>query len=429
MKFLLTAAILLFSFSVFSQTESDFLPRNILKEVPTFLRTEWVTDSVYCYKSDNNSNDLVFDFRVYNQSVNDMGRVLVEVTQKYQNGRWSNYQRKNNTYNSDGSLISNVNQFFNPEGGGWTNTDMNEFTYNINGFLTKLENFTFSNNSWQRNFRNQYIYFNNVDPDEFSQQVFEGGFWRNKFQVFYSFDRNGNITSSLFRNWRTDINNWENNNRTFESYDEQNRPTKIIRETYDVAGRKWDNSTRTLWLYNAATNDPRIINEEWIVQDSTWLPADDIQLFFNDNQLETERIERNFEAGNYTNFFRSRNSYDDFENLKRVDNELFINGLWNLVSYCEFFYTNTLSSNEPEIFGSNSLCNINNPINSSTIIDCPILKEEVRLRIMNAEGKIVFDQLRSGQFSINKFFADGSYFFTFSKGNKLIETRKLIWKN
>ena len=344
-------------------------------------------------------------------------------------GRWINFERKNNTYNNAGALITNVNQFFNPEGGGWTNSEMNEFTYNINGFLTKLENFTFSNNSWQRNFRNQYVYFNNVDPDEFSQQVFEGGFWRNKFQVLFSFDGEGKITSSLFRTWETNVNNWVNNNRTFESYDEQDRPTRVIRETWDIVGRKWINSTRTLWTYDAISNDPRIINEEWIVQDSTWLPADDIQLFFNDNQLETERLERNFEAGNYTNFFRSRNIYDDFENLQRVDNELFINGLWKLVSYCEFFYTNTLSSNEPEIYRSNSLCKINNPINSSTIIDCPILKEEVRLRIMNAEGKIVFDQLRSGQFSINKPFPDGSYFFTFSKGNKLVETRKMIWKN
>jgi len=430
MKYFWSASLFFFfSTYVFSQTPLDFLPKNLLGEISSTLKSEWVTDSIYCYKSDNNSNDLVFDFRVYNESVNDLGRVLVEVTQKHQNGLWVNSTRRNNTFDNAGNLISNVNQFFNPEGGGWVNSEMNEFTYNINGFLTELKNFSFSNNAWQRNFRNQYVYFNQVDPDEFVQQVFEGGFWRNNFKVFYSFNGNGQITSSLFTRWDNSLNKWANNNRTFETYDSESRPREIKREIWDATGEKWDNSSRTLWSYTANTTDQRIINEEWIVQDSLWAPADDIQIFDNLNGLEIERIERNYENGSYIDFFRSKREYDEFDNLDRVDNELFINGLWKLVSYCEYFYTNRVSSTSPEIFQTKSLCKITNPINNSTVIDCPNLKESVRLRIMNAQGKIVFDQLKSGQFIINKSFPDGSYFFTFSQGNKLVETRKMIWKN
>ncbi len=430
MKFLFSATFLLFlSTAVFGQAALDFLPRTILEAHTSLLQSEWVTDSIYCYKKDNSSNDLVYDFRVYNERLNDLGRVLVEVTQRHQNDQWINYQRQNNSYNSKGDLISNTIQFYDPEGGGWINAQKADFSYNINGFLTKLEHFNFTDNTWERNYRNQYVYFNNVDPDEFTQQVFEGGFWRNKFKVYYSFDGAGKITSSFFTTWDNNQNDWVNNNRTFETYDQQERPIQVKREIWNLTELSWNNSSRTNWIYNPSTGDPRIINENWIVQDSAWVAANDVQIFYDNNELETERIERNYDNGIYTNFFRSNKKYDEFENLNRVDNELYINGLWDLISYCEYFYTNNTSSTVPEIDQTKALCKITNPINASTVISCSLLNENVRLRIMNAEGKIVYDQQKSGQFSINKSFPNGSYFFTFSKGNKLIETRKMIWKN
>lgn len=418
-----------FSVVVCSQTAIEFLPRTILEHTTSIVKSDWVTDSIYCYKNDNSSNDMVFDFRVYNQSLNDLGRVLVEVTQKHENDQWINFQRINNSYNNTGDLISTVNQFYDPESGGWVNSQKSEFTYNINGYLTKLENSKSIDDNWQRSYRNQYVYFNNVDPDEFTQQVFEGGFWRNNFKVFYSFDGAGKITSSLFRTWDNNINDWVSNNRTFETYDQEERPSEVKRELWNITEEIWSNSSRTRWIYNPSTSEPRIINESWIVQDSTWLASNDVQLLYDANGLETERLERNYNNGNYTNFFRSRKQYDDFENLKKVDNELFINGLWKLVSYCEYFYTNTTSSTNPDIYNNNYLCNIANPINASTIITCPYMGEDIRLRIMNSTGVIIYDQIESGQFSINKSLTNGSYFFTFSKGNKLIETKKMIWKN
>lgn len=430
MKFLFSATfLLLFSTAVCAQTALGFLPRKILEDQTSVLQSEWVTDSIYCYKKDNNSNNLIHDFRVYNGSLNDLGRVLIEVTQRHQNGQWINYQRQNNSYNNKGDLISNTVQFYDDEGSIWINAQKTDFTYNINGFLTKLEHYNFADNTWQRNYRNQYVYFNNVDPDEFTQQVFEGGFWRNKFKVYYSYDGAGKITSSLFTTWDNNQNDWVNNNRTFESYDQQERPIQVNREIWNFTNLSWVNSSRTNWIYNPSTGDTRIINEGWIVQDSTWLAANDVQIFYDNNKLETERIERNYDNGIYTNFFRSKKNYDDFQNLIEVDNNLFINGLWEPISFCEYFHTNTTSSTDPEIEQTKVLCKITNPINASTTISCSLLNENVRLRIMNAAGEIVYDQQKSGQFSVNKSFPNGSYFFIFSKENKLIETRKMIWKN
>ena len=407
------------------QQYSNFLPKNI---IGASLSSNWVTDSIYCFKKDNVTNQLENDFRVYNQEFDNNGNLISELTQVYSGGVWKNFSRKKSQFDSYSQLIETTNESYDAERRGWFFSNKSLFNYNINGYLLEFEYQEFKDDSWNRVYRNLYSYLNNVDPIEFSQQVFEGGFWRNNFKIYYSYNVLGQITSSLFTQWDANSNDWKKVNQTFESYDNQNRLFKSIREIWIENEARWQLSSRALKTYE--TQGETLLEERWQEFDSTWIPERDIDITFNDNDNELIRIERTFENNSFKNFFKAEKEYDVFFNLKNNHNYLYINGFWDVVSRCDYFHSDKTSANN-KVFRSEGLkCKFPNPISNQSTISCENFDDEFIISIMNSTGQVLMRKKYSGDFYIAGTFPDGFYYLTiYSKDLDKIFTEKIIWIN
>ena len=390
--------------------------------------SNWVTDSIYCFKVNGNGSQLENDFRVYNQEFDEQGNLLLELTQVFQNREWVNHSRVINSYNFLNQLEESSIENFDLELRGWFFNNRSFFKYNSNGFLLEMESQTFSNGFWKPEFRNFYTYFNNTDPDEFTQQVFRNGVWINNFKVFNSFNTNGQITSTLFTTWDNTTRRWVNNNRTFDRFDEHNRLIESNKEIWIDAENRWLISSRDLIDYEELME--RRTQEFWQNFDSTWVPEMEILITFNENEQQVERVERQFENGKFDFFFRSENEYDEFFNLKLVNNFLYTNNAWDLISHCEFFHSGEISSTETTEIFTNRECSFENPINRNSVITCNEFSEDLSVKVMDTTGRIIYAKDHQGEFSINENLNDGLYFLSIlsRKENKLF-THLIAWQN
>ncbi len=425
MRLLLLILFTLFGIVLYGQHYSNFLPKNIIE---ISLSGNWVTDSIYCFRKNDNTNQMENDFRVYNQEFDDNGNLILELTQTYSNDVWVNFVMKKSSFDSSNRLLETTTESYDIERRGWLYSNKSLFKYNTNGYLLELEYQEYDGSNWNRVFRNQYSYLNNEDPIEFSQQVFESGFWKNNFKVYYSYNGSGQITSSLFTQWDSAMNDWRKVNQTFESYDNQNRLSQSIREIWIPQEARWQLSSRESRNYDIQAEIS--VEERWQEFDSTWVPERDMEVLFNENNNEINRIERVFENNTFENFFKSENEYDDYFNLKFNYNYLYINGMWDLISRCSYFQTQKTSSSKEVVLREKLNCKFPNPINNLSSISCENFEDELVISLMNSTGQVLMRKEYAEDFFISGTFPDGFYFLTiYSKDLSKIFTEKIIWTN
>ena len=425
MRLLLLISFTFIGVVLHGQQYSNFLPKNI---IGASVSSNWITDSVYCYKKNNVTSQLENDFRVYNQAFDDNGNLILELTEVNSGGVWKNFSRKKSFFDSRNQLLETTNESYDAERRGWFFLNKSIFKYNINGYLLEFEYQEYDDNNWNRVFRNLYNYLNNENPTEFSQQTFEGGFWQNNFKVYYSFNGLGQITSSLFTQWDSNINDWKNVNQTFETYDNQNRLSKSIKEIWIENEARWQLSSRELKTYNV--QEEFLLEERWQEFDSTWIPERDVDITFNENNNELKRIERNFKNNSFENFFKAEKEYDEYFNLTNNHNYLYINGLWDLVSYCDYYHSDKTSANKSVFSHEKLSCKFPNPVNNLSTISCENFDDEFVISLMNSTGQVLMRRKYTGDFYITGTFPSGFYYLTiYSKDLGKIFTEKIIWTN
>ena len=90
MRLSFTFSFFIFCFNLFGQSSIDVFPKMMSDGAAS---SNWVTDSIYCFKVNGNGSQLENDFRVYNQEFDEQGNLLLELTQVFQNREWVNHSR------------------------------------------------------------------------------------------------------------------------------------------------------------------------------------------------------------------------------------------------------------------------------------------------------------------------------------------------
>lgn len=432
MKLRLLVLLLVFSFiNGFSQVNpQDYLPKNILKDFKKTVLNEWGVDSIYCYKYNETAGAIIENQRTYNLELNSNGLVIKELTEVFNNGVWTNNRLLENIYlpseEIDVQLIQNWNTLTNE----WQGSERRTYRYNSDDNLTSLllESFNPQTGTWEFINRNLYKYFNLSEPDEFLLQDWNGSNWIDKGQIFYSYNSNLQITSSIFRLW--DTNQWVNANQTFESYDNDFKQTRTERETWNIAEQDWDNSTRAAYFYNQENELERITNEIWVNQDSTWTFTNDNVYRYDFRKRNNELIVRNFEDNDFENYYRNKRTFDVNDNIRKVENQFYQGGFWVNDNYCDLYYSG-LQTSDTKNFINEYPCSITKE-NSSFSIECTDLlssTEQIIFNIHDVSGRLIFSKKINPTKAISPALNDGLYIISFRKNHQIMASQKIYISN
>ncbi len=432
MKLRLISFLLVFSIlNGYSQINpKDYLPKNILKEFKKTVLNDWGVDSIYCYKYNESAGAIIENQRTYNLELTANGLVIKELTEIFENGIWVNNRLLENVYLPSEEIEMQLIKIWNTSTNDWQNAERSTYRYNANNYLTSLlfEKFNPQSGAWEFVNRNIYKYFNLSEPDEFLLQEWDGTNWVDKGQIFYSYNSNLQITSSIFRLW--DTNQWVNANQTFETYNNDFKQTRTERETWNTAAQDWDNSTRATYSYNQENKLERVTNEIWVNQDSTWAFTDDNIHRYDFRKRNNELIIRNFDGTNFINYYRNKRTFDLNDNIKKVENQFFQGGFWVNDNYCDLFYSE-LQTSDTENITNNNLCNITQN-NNSFSIDCPDLlkgNSPIIFEIHDLLGRLVFSKKINLIEKITPVVNDGLYVISFRKNGKNLASQKIYISN
>lgn len=427
MKLRLIVIILVFSIiNGFSQINpNDYLPKNILKEFEKTVLNDWGVDSIYCYKYNETAGAIIKNQRTYNLELNPNGLVIKELTEIYDNGSWINNRLLENVYLPSEEIENQVIKIWNSTNNDWQGSERRTYQYNADNYLTSLllEKFNPQTGAWELVSRNSYKYFNLSEPDEFLLQEWNGTDWEDKGQIFYSYNTNLQVTSSIFRLWNN--NQWVNANQTFESYDNDFKQTRTERETWNIAAQDWDNSTRAVYFYNQEDKLDRVSNEIWVNQDSTWAFTNDNVYRYDFRKRNNELIIRNFDGTDFQNYYRNKRTFDLNDNIKKVENQFFQGGFWVNDNYCDLFYSELQTSGIEDITNEN-LCSISKSNNSFSLDCSQLLKSNssIFFEIHDLSGKLVFSKKINPTEKITPLVNDGLYIISFRKNQRILASQK-----
>ncbi len=432
MKYFYIFLFFAFGFSsVNSQNDhKDYLPKNIVKGYSgKFL--EWVVDSIYCYKYNEDAGQIIEHVRTFNLEFANDGQVSKELTEVFEDGKWQKNRLLSTEYTSGFNTQVELFEMWDNTQGAWIKSRKISYSYNADDLLTELlvENFIQATGLWEKESRNIYVYFNLAEPAEFTSQIWEEDKWENFFQIFYSYNSNSQVTSSIFRNWDATSGKWINGNQTFDSYDSDFNLTKTIREIWNSNSSDWDNSTRTAYEYVSVGNLDRVINEIWINQDSTWSFTNDNLYGYDFRQRNNEFTIRNHDGTEFQNFYRNKRKFDNFDNVVKAENQFFQGGFWVNESYCDLFYNQRETSNTKTTSPNfdKTLKKIGN--NLFILQDKDASNSPLTFRAFDISGKLIYSQK---VFSNTPFFLDisgGIRVLTIYSDEGLVLTKKAFFNN
>ncbi|MEZ5058735.1 MAG: T9SS type A sorting domain-containing protein [Saprospiraceae bacterium] len=431
-SFTLIFTALLIPFLSISQSEEieNQLPQNLWEKFnPYAFQTDvWINDSVYCYSYDDNTGETNPSSRTYNKEFSPSGALLVSETQVFRNGEWENEKRIENTLDELGVLEAQAELIWNSTTMGWYYDERSLFEYSTNGQFTNVtvQSFDLNNQSWVNKSRNVYSYSNFNRPDEFLGQKWENGTWLNDFRVTYTYNSNGLENSSNYQKWNPDLNDWENVNRTFTTFDGNGLPYQTKRETWGSGSMTYRNSSRSTFTYNAQNLLENTLNESWNPSDSVWTITGDQTQYYDGDANLIELNSRNWNGVSMVNYFRFIRNYDVNGNLIYQKSELFVNGNWRLLEYCDYYYSLRTFINTEELL--KDICKFPNPVQPGQVLQCEQLDllQPDRWVLTNLNGQIIHKERYAGQIEMGQNLQPGMYLLTVIKGGKISAQNKLM---
>ncbi len=205
---------------------------SFVKNYSNYVDSISVIDSIFVYRSDYDKRRVVFSY-------DDLGNMTLCLTQKWNNGKWQDYQEIQYIYDVDKRLVQVVDKIGEEQG------RRNSYMYDSNNnIISSLSEF-YENNIWEKYKRKTYIYSSN---NNLTSLVYEHGSSLSiRLRNTYSYDPNGNLTKKL-----SELRNrsgFENNYVYTYVYDRNNNLISRVKKAW--IGTQWENSRLYTYTYNS----------------------------------------------------------------------------------------------------------------------------------------------------------------------------------
>ena len=168
------------------------------------------------------------------------------------NNMWTDVQKTIYTYDASKNVLTQKTQI--PFGADWMDFSMTTRTYNTNGQVVSIVNQNF---------------------DFITMQM------KNSTQLTYSYNPDGTANQMVSQNWNTVSSAWENWQRITSTYNSSKLVISELTENY--ANNAWVNSTKTTLTYNSDSSIKESLDQDWDVTGAIWVDSSNYAFTYNAN--------------------------------------------------------------------------------------------------------------------------------------------------
>lgn len=296
-----------------------------------FLHTKssiWKFDTIICYDTLMNIIGRV------TQTFDNTGNVLVNLSERQQNGVWENNWQRTYTYDGNGNMLSANTGYW--QNAAWNNSGRFTYTYDIDGNMLSELHEEWTGSAWGNYERHTYNYDlnGNLLTDLFEQ--WQSGAWVNSQKNTYTFDALNNITTNLCEKWISGA--WSNYTKGTYTYDLNNKMLTDLRESW--ASGAWTNSLRYTYTYDLSGNMLVGFGEQWV--SSSWENYSKDSNVFDVNGCKILRIRQYAQYVPFTGYTlvnSFRNTYTNDLNCNMLTDfyETWHSGTW--LNFWEYYYS------------------------------------------------------------------------------------------
>ncbi len=188
------------------------------------------------------------------------GRIISELEQSYNftTFQWENSSQNLYSYDANGNKIERVYQQWNSSTSQWVNVNRDTMSYNSNNFITEdiFQTWDTTTSQWNNYFKYTYEYTTINSKELLSQSTYFtwntfNNQWDSSRVTIYSYNTNGLKTLELNKYYNNG--NWLNSNQYVYEYDSVGNKTKYYFQVWDLTNNYWQNNTRTDYFWTAVT--------------------------------------------------------------------------------------------------------------------------------------------------------------------------------
>lgn len=369
-----------------------------------------------------------------------VGNILTEIYEEWQNGAWVNYGQYTYKYDIVGNILSVLHE-------GVPKYQIT-YTYDTDGnIITELEEI-WQYDAWVNSMRYSYTYDENKNVLTEIDEYWGNGVWVNLYQYVNQYDESENRIIKISERWQNGI--WVNNSLEAYTYDSSGNVLTCLIELW--GNGTWENYIKYAFSYNINGNRVFSLFEKW--QNGIWENYNQYSYTFDTNGNKLTSLHKKWQNGAWVNYRLYENMYDANNNTVsaysyRWENNIWVNsdGDLNIIFnnnkgfafaygyYCTVEYTQFTDVkeelNNSLVFTLNQ--NYPNPFNPSTTIKFAIPQSEfVTIKVYDILGKeittLINEELNAGSHTKiwdAKNLSSGVYFYKLQAG-KFSETKKMI---
>jgi len=239
------------------------------------------TSTWYPYSRDgytyDASNNMLTDTSYYNggkgygpqtllsNTLDGSGHLVSSTYKTYFGGSWYNYVQDAYTVNGAGKILTDISQRYNSKKSVWTNSTQETYTYdgsnNILSYLYQTWD-TAGGGSWQNNTMSTLTY-SGSNVITLDTATYSGGAWAPQTHDSMSYDASNNMIAEIFQYYSSSISKYVNSTLISNTYNASNKITTSTLSRWNFPGWGYNTSkglgTQARYYYET-TDVPNVAN-------------------------------------------------------------------------------------------------------------------------------------------------------------------------
>lgn len=172
--------------------------------------------------------------------------------------------------------------------------------------------------------------------------------WSTNSKQIYSYDNNGNESSSTYLYWNSTSNSWVNSSKNSTTYDKYGNSINFTNQNWNTSSNTWDNKDRDLYNYDDLGNMLSFAYQNWDTTSKSWIYAFQSSYFYRTNGKDSMMVHQRWDKNSNEWVDSYRNLYVQDSNgfTIRDTTQNWSSGSQSWITQLVNFYTNDSIGNK-----------------------------------------------------------------------------------
>ena len=166
--------------------------------------------------------------------------------------------------------------------------------------------------------------------------------WSTNSKQIYTYDNNGNESSSTYLYWDSPSNTWVNSSKNSTTYDKYGNSTSYTYQNWNTTSNTWDNKSKDLYSYDDLGKMLSFGYQNWDTTSKSWIYTFQSSYFYRTNGKDSMMLQQRWDKNSNEWVNTSRNLYiqDDNGFIIRDTTQNWSSGSQSWITELVNFYTN-----------------------------------------------------------------------------------------